>query len=926
MTIGITGPRRRAPWRGAVVALIIAAIVVLTCLILLGLTAGFLVDWLWFSAIGYSGVFWTTIVAEAEVFLAVFVATAIILWVNGSLASRFPRSPWAQRPAALEWEPTDGATLPDLLDLVRHRLPWPRVIAGVAGLLAALVAWGEVDNWGVFLRFLYQVPYGANDPLYDKDISFYLFSLPAYVVIKNWMLLTLFLSALFAGAVYWVHGGIEYDAQRRSMSPTVIVHGSVLLGLFFAVKAWSYGLDRYLLLYGDNGVVVGASYTDIHVELPALWVLIGFSIVAASAAWANLRARSYRLPAAAVVLVFGGSFVLAGVVPAIFERVFVKPDELERERPYIERNIALTQEAYNLRQITAKQFPADLDLTFKTLEANQATIDNIRLWDWQPLMDAYVQLQEIRTYYKFHDVDVDRYWLDAAYESVILSARELKSSLLPPNAQTWVNRHVLFTHGNGVVMSPVTRKSADGLPLFYLRDIPPVATGGPEIREPRIYYGEETDTYVIVKGSTPEFDYPKGKDNHYAAYDGTGGVPVGGVARRLLFAGYFNDVNLVLSSYITGDSRIMIRRNIQERVGTIAPFLRLDHDPYLVISDGRLFWMQDAYTTSDYFPYAQPAQGLRLNYIRNSVKIVVDAYNGTVDFYLMDSAEPIAATWQRIFPGLFKPFAAMPPDLQKHIRYPEDLFLIQARIYQAYHMDAADVFYNREDLWQFPRQPGAGGTTTMVPYYIIMRLPGERQAEFFLMLPMVPSRRDNMIAWLAARCDAPDYGKLIVYEFPKEKLVYGPFQIEALINQNTYISQQLSLWNQMGSRVIRGNLLVIPIETSVLYVSPLYLRAVHGQLPELQRVIAAYGDRVVMKETLAEALSALFEAGTAQVAPSAATGKPGAGAAADRARAALDHYNQAIERLKSGDWATFGTELDAMRGLLEEMARQSGGH
>ena len=340
------------------------------------------------------------------------------------------------------------------------------------------------------------------------------------------------MSALFAGAIYWVHGDIEYDAQRRSMSPQRSPTARCCLVFFFAVKAWSYGLDRYLLLYGDNGVVVGASYTDIHVELPILWLLIGLSIVAAFAAWANLRVRTYRLPVAAAVLVFGGSFLLSGVVPALFQRVFVKPNELRREKPYIERNIALTQQAYNLHQITTKPFPAEQNLTFKTLEANRATIDNIRLWDWQPLMDTYAQLQEIRTYYKFHDVDVDRYWLDGAYQSVMLSARELKSSLLPPNAQTWVNRHVLFTHGNGVVMSPVTRTTAEGLPLFYLRDIPPVATGGPEIREPRIYYGEGTDSYVIVKGSTPEFDYPKGKDNVYAAYDGTGGVPVGGIARR----------------------------------------------------------------------------------------------------------------------------------------------------------------------------------------------------------------------------------------------------------------------------------------------------------------------------------------------------------------------------------------------------------
>jgi uncharacterized membrane protein (UPF0182 family) len=923
MTMQIPGPRRRGPWQSALRVLLVAVIIFWICFVLLSSTAGLLVDWLWFSAIGYFSIFRTIIVAEAEVFIAVFITTAIILLVNGSLAFRFAHSEWTRHPTEFESRPTGVSTLPEILEFARNKLPWPGVIIFGGCVLAALVAWGEVDNWGVFLQFLYQAPYGASDPLYNKDIGFYLFALPAYIAIKNWMLLTLFLSAVFAGAIYWVHGGIVYTVQRRSMSPTATAHGSVLLGLLFAVKAWSYGLDRYLLLYGDNGVVVGASYTDIYVGLPVLWLLVGLAIVATFATWVNVRARTYRIPIAAVVLVFGGSFVLSGVIPGLFKRVFVKPNELELERPYIQRNIALTQQAYNLHQITAKPFPAEQDLTLKTIEANKATIDNIRLWDWHPLMDAYMQLQEIRTYYKFHDVDIDRYWLDGAYQSVMLSARELKSSLLPPNAQTWVNTRVLFTHGNGVVMGPVTRKTADGLPVFYLRDIPPVSTGGPEIREPRIYYGEETNSYVIVRGSTPEFDYPKGKDNIYAAYDGTGGVPISGIFRKNLFAWHFGDINLLLSSYITDDSRIMIRRDIQEQVRTITPFLRLDHDPYLVISGGKLYWIQDAYTTSDYFPYAQPVQKLGLNYIRNSVKIVIDAYNGTVDFYLIDAADPIARTYQRIFPSLFKPFTAMPPDLQTHIRYPEDLFRIQAQIYQAYHMEAADVFYNREDLWQSPREPADGGTTLMAPYYIVMRLPGEAQAEFFLMLPMVPSRRDNMIAWLAARCDSPDYGKLIVYEFPKDKLVYGPFQIEALINQNTEISQQLTLWNQMGSRVIRGNLLVIPIENSILYVSPLYLRAAEGQLPELKRVIAAYGDRVVMKETLAEALSALFESGAA---PSASMRTPLAAPSAEQAREALDHFNQAIERLKSGDWAGFGAQLDAMRGLLENLSRQPIGH
>jgi uncharacterized protein len=926
MTIGITGPERKVPRQSALARFIIAALFVGICLFLLSLVSDILVDWLWFSSIGYLQVFLTAIAAKAIVFFAVLAATTVVLWLNGVLAARFAMPPPLQAPAP--WMLAGVTQPPDLYAILRDRLTRPHFIALGAALVGMLVAAGEAGNWGIFLQFLYHVPYDAEDPLYNKDIGFYLFSLPVYLAIKNWMLLAIVVSALFAGAIYWARGDIEYDALNRSISPTVIAHGSALVGLLFAVKAWSYGLGRYLLLYGDNGVVVGASYTDVHLGLPALWLMIGLSIIAAFVAWANLRFRTWRLLAVGFIIVGAGSVVLLSLVPSLFQHFVVKPTELQLEKPYIERNIALTRQAYNLDRIAAKPFAAEQKLTFKTLEANKATIDNIRLWDWLPLSDTYAQLQEIRTYYKFHDLDVDRYWLDGSYQSVMLSARELQASLLPANAQTWVNRHVLFTHGNGAVMSPVTRKTTEGLPFFYLRDIPPVADGGPKIDEPRIYFGEESDDYVIVKASIPEFDYPKGKDNVYAAYDGSGGVPIGALGWRTLFAYYFNDANLVLSNYITADSRIMIRRNITERVRTIAPFLRLDHDPYLVISSGRMFWIQDAYTTSSFFPSAQPVPELNLNYIRNSVKIVVDAYNGTVDFYLMDPRDPIAATYQRIFPSLFKPFTVMSADLQKHIRYPEDLFLIQARLYQTYHMEQAETFYNREDFWQFPRQPGGDGTSVMTPYYIIMRLPGEPQAEFFLMLPMVPSRRDNMIAWLAARCDAPDYGKLIVYEFPKDKLVYGPFQIEARINQTTEISQQLTLWNQMGSRVIRGaNLLVIPIDNSILYVSPLYLRAEHGHLPELKRVIAAYGEHVVMKETLTDALAALFaEAGAVPAASSAREEVPPADPVASQAQQALDRYNQAMERLKAGDWKGFGTQFDELRGILEKMNRPSAGH
>lgn len=902
----------------ALKSIAVAVIVIAGFLLALSLAAGFAVDWLWFSATGYLGVFLTIFGAKAALFLAVLVLSAGILWLNGFVAYRLSGQRAHLPPAVSPW---GDQTLAEVLDRLSQRLPWRSLIALVAVALAVLIALGEAGNWDVALRFIRQAPYGQSDPLFGKDIGFYLFSLPAYIALKNGMLLMLGGSALAAGAVYWVRGSLM-PGKPLSMPSRVIAHGSVLLGLFFAVKAWSYWLDRYLLLYNNYGVVVGAAYTDVHVVLPALSVLAGLATAAAVASWASIWVKSYKLPVAGAVLVFGSSFVMATAFPALFQRIYVNPNELRLETPYLERNIALTREAYKLSQITVKPFPAEQGLTFQSLQDNRATIDNIRLWDWQPLIETYAQLQEIRTYYKFLDVDVDRYDLGGAYQQVMLSARELDSARLPPNAQTWVNLHLLFTHGDGVVMSPVTRKSPEGLPILYLRDIPPVASGGPALSEPRIYFGQAAYSYVIVRGSIPEFDYPKGQENVYTAYQGADGVAVSGMALRTLFAWYFNDPNILLTSYITSGSRLLFRRNIRDRVHAIAPFLRLDHDPYAIISGGRLFWMQDAYTTSDWFPYSQPLPGRGVNYIRNSVKIVVDAYNGSVDFYVSDPADAIVATYQRIFPGLFKPFEAMPADLQRHVRYPEDFFLIQAQLYRAYHMETPEVFYNREDLWQFPRRPTDAGGAEMDPYYITMRLPGEQRAEFFLMLPMVPSQRQNMIAWLAARCDPPDYGKLIVYEFPKDKLVYGPFQIEARINQNTEISQLISLWNQLGSRVIRGNLLVVPIGNSILYVSPLYLRAEAGQLPELKRVIAAYGDRVVMEETLPEALAALFKESTpASLLPSA-PGASGQVSSADlSAREALSHYDRAIERLKVGDWAGFGAELETLRSLLERLSQ-----
>jgi uncharacterized membrane protein (UPF0182 family) len=912
------------PWRRFGVS-----IAVIVLLFALGRSASVVVDWAWFSSIGYVGVFWTAFVTKAVLFAVVFAVSTLLLWANAVLAHRLAARPGLSLPAVFDPGIATFQTLPGpLAALQPSPMAWRLIIGALALVLGFLIAMGETGRWDLVLRFLYQAPYGEIDPLFSKDIGFYLFSLPILVALKNWLLWTLLLASLMAGSIYFLHDDISLDPRWR-FSPAAIAHGSALIGLFFAIKAGSYVLDRYLMLYDDDGVVVGAGYTDVHVELPALWLLFVLSVIAAIISWANVRLRTTRLVIAAPALVFGGSFLFAEAIPGLFQRFYVKPNELQLEKPYIQRNIALTRQAYNLGQIAVKPFPAEQNLTFQSLKNDSGTVNNIRLWDWRPLMDTYAQLQEIRTYYRFLDVDVDRYHLGQSYQQVMLSARELDPSLLSGAAQTWVNLRLLFTHGNGVVMSPVTQKTAEGLPIFYLNDIPPIAAGGPAITEPRIYFGQGSAGYVIVKGGTPEFDYPKGSDNAYAYYDGRDGIPIGGAAGRSLFAWYFGDINILLSGYLTSESRIMLHRNIKDRVETIAPFLELDRDPYMAISGGRLYWIQDAYTTSEWFPYAKPEpDGGNINYIRNSVKIIIDAYNGTVHFYVADAADPIIATYRRIFPALFKPFDSMPPDLQKHIRYPEDLFTIQALVYRAYHMEAPEVFYNREDLWQFPREPVApdgpndGGATRMAPYYIMMRLPGEAETEFFLMLPMAPSQRENMIAWLAARCDLPEYGKLIVYEFPKEKLVYGPFQIEARINQNTEISQQISLWNQMGSRVIRGILLVVPIENSILYISPLYLRAQSGQLPELKRVIAAYGDRVVMEETLPAALAALFKE-TAPVAALPALAGPSVVVPSNsQARDALAHYDRAIDRLKAGDWAGFGAELDAMRPLLEELSGQ----
>jgi len=705
------------------------------------------------------------------------------------------------------------------------------------------------------------------------------------------------------------------------LQPQVVRHLSVLLALFFLLKAGDSLLQRYALFFDDNGVVFGAAYTDVHVRLPLLAGVSTLSLLAMVMCAANVRFVRLSVLIASLVLVFGASFVTA-LVPVLVRSYWVKPDELRLESPYIAHNIAATRYGFGLEQISVRPFPAAGVLTPELIAPNAETIHNIRWWDPRPLLETYRQLQEIRLYYDFEDVDVDRYTINGTYQEVLLSGRELNQARLAPEAQTWINLHFKFTHGVGLAMSPVNQFDAEGLPVFYFKDIPPVSSVDFSLIRPELYYGAHTSNYVVVGGGTQEFDYPHGQENVYTTYTGSGGVALRSLWRRALFAWYFGDVKLLISGNVTPTSQLLFRRMIEERIQTLAPFLRLDHDPYLTVSNGRLIWIQDAYTVSDMLPYSQQVTPDGMNYMRNAVKVTVDAHDGLPLFYIADPHDPLIRTYQRIFPSLFRSLEQMPQPVRQHVRYPEDLFSLQARLYGAYHMTNPEVFYNREDLWSVPKKHDRGQLAVMEPYYTIMRLPGEAHAEFVLMLPMTPNQRDNMIAWLAARCDGTHYGELVEFAFPKDKLVYGPAQIEARIDQDTTISQQLSLWNQLGSRVIRGNLLVIPLEDALLYVEPLYLSAEARELPELKRLIASSGDRVAMSQSVDMLLTALSGKEPTHPAVGTATGAavpPTAEfSACGATTAALAHYRRALEALRSGDWSTFGAEMDALRKTLED--------
>ncbi len=869
-------------------------------------------DWLWFGELGYLRVFWVPLISRIGVAAMAGGVVFLLLWLN-------------LRPLLHRLRTSDVIDLEaDRRGRRVYRRPttFPRVTGlalGVLAVVAFLAGLAASTQWPMFQQFVHARPFGAVDPLFNRDIGFFVFQLPLYRYVESWLFGWLvFIFLLVTGGYYLIYASLMLRGVW-AVPEHVRGHLSLLAGLILGIRGWGFWLDAFELEYSPRGAIFGATYTDVHAVLPVLRGLTVLFVACAILLFANVRLRTIRL-AASIVLVIAIAWALLGVYPRLVQQFRVAPNELTVETPYIQRGIMGTLAAFGLDKVREQEFAA-APMTPAILDRNRITLENVRLWDYRPLLSAYRQVQALRLYYSFADIDIDRYRIRGVERQVMLAARELETGRLSAEARTWVNEHLVFTHGYGLVMSPVNRFSEEGMPEFFVKDIPPVTVEGLPIVRPQIYFGERTDRYAIVNTRVQELDYPKGDGNAYTTYQGQGGIRLSPL-RKLAFAYRFGDPQLLLSTDVTGESRMLFAREITTRVRRIAPFLRYDRDPYLVLADGRLVWILDAYTTTDRYPYSTPIGGI--NYIRNAVKVVVDAYEGTVDFYLVAPSDPVAATLAGIFPALFKPAAAIPPSLAAHLRYPVDLFEMQAQIYATFHMRDPRVFYNREDAWAIPMELFGNEPIRVEPYYVTMRLGDEARPEFVLILPFTPASRENMVAWMAARNDAPHYGELLVYRFPKERNVFGPMQVESRISQEPTISQQLTLWNQQGSQVIRGNLLVIPMENALLYVEPLFLQAERSQLPELKRVIVASGSRIIIDETLEAAVAKLFaKAPTSPGAvalPSAATGT-----ARELTVRAVDSYQRARQLLRQGDLAGYAREIDRLGEILQQLQRMQEG-
>jgi uncharacterized membrane protein (UPF0182 family) len=887
-----------------------AALAVLALLALvtgLRVLPGVLVDYWWFRALGHSSVYVRMLSARALLWLVGFTGGFVAVGSGIVLAAR---RLGAEPVMFYRWGRWT-VRAPSLRRWVLAACWAMAVLAGLTGASLGSAMWHRV------LLLLHRQPFGTTDPIFGNDVGFYVFTYPVLATLLPLVQVGLWISLGVSGLLYLSNAGFMLR-RPGVLSQAAVIHLSRMVAAILVATSASYLLQRYRLLYSGSGAAYGAGYTDVKARLPAYWLMAAAGLGVAGICLSVRSASQFRRAAAAIAAWFACALVVLYAGPAVVQRYHVEPNELAAEQEFIANSIEQTSAAYGLDRIQRVEYPVTGTLDYAGVRAEGETIANVRLWDEGPLAEIYRQKQGLRPYYDFTSIGVDRYRLEDGVSQVMLSVRELRQEALPQKARTWVNRRLQYTHGYGLCVGPVNEHDLEGFPVPFVSDIPPVSVPGLEVREPRIYYGEETRDYVIVGTDTEEFDYPMEDENRYTRYGGTGGIPLTGSLRKLAFAVHLGDVNILLSGELGKDSRILHHRQVAERVSRLAPYLMLDRNPYAVVADGRVYWVQDAYTTTRMYPYSEPTPTRRLNYIRNSVKAVVDAYNGTVHLYVSDGSDPLVRAYGRMFPGLYRPITQMPEGLRSHLRYPRDLFDVQAEKYQTYHMQDPRVFYNHDDPWQPAVELYQGQNRRVESYYVTMRPPGAEKAEFILMVPFTPERKQNMVAWLAARCDGESYGELVALMFPKGKLVNGPYQVEMLIDQDTVISGQLTLWSQHGSRVIRGNLLVIPVAGDVLYVEPLFIQAEAGALPQLQRVITAYGDQVAMAETFEASLRALFteraERPLDEEAPERATLVPRA--AHELVRRALDEYVSAQEALKRGDWAAYGAHMASVEAAL----------
>jgi uncharacterized membrane protein (UPF0182 family) len=936
MTIEL--PQGRSPRRRRRYLLLLIAIVAIIAFG--GRTAlSYYVDALWFGSLDYGEVFRKTLSLQWAAFAAFAAATFVILFGSFLALKRASLSDLPSRhtillggqPVSLPVEP-----------VLRY------IGLGASLAIAAITGAAMMEEWPTLALYWY-APRDAGamvDPILGKSLNFYLFTLPAWQFIAGWLLTMAVITCVLAVLFFLITGGARALGGGDGAHVPLPWRGfSLTFAFLLLMIAMRVYISRFEQLFEDHTVFSGVTYVDAHINLAGLLAVCVALVLGAGIAAFNAvsKPRGWRLAVAPVPAV--ACFLVLQIVGWYVGSFVVKPNELVREQPFIAHNIELTRQAYGLDRFTQREFPAETTIEAADPANNQATLQNIRLWDWRALQDTLRQIQEIRTYYDFPDIDIDRYEIGGVMREVMLAPRELNVEKLPESSRNWINEKLIYTHGYGITMNPVNGFTAEGLPTLMLSNMPVQSTvPGLNVTRPEIYFGELTNTDVYVKTRQQEFNYPQGDTNNLTFYEGNGGIVLGGFLRRILLAADRGDLGkLPFSDDVNANSRLLMRRNVRERVSALAPFLNFDQDPYIVLGDdGRLSWIMDAFTVSDSYPYSTHYHlgNDSINYMRNSVKVVIDAYDGTTTFYVFDKEDPILAAYRGIFPSLFKDASAMPPGLRKHVRYPEALLKLQAEVYGLYHMTNPEVFYNREDLWTVATEVGMseGGEQTaqmMQPNFVMMKLPGEADLEFAEILPFTPANRNNLIGWIAGRSDGANYGTSVVYDFPKTKLVDGPLQIEARIDQNAQLSGQLTLWNQQGSHVRRGTLLVIPTGRALLYAEPIYLQAERSPMPELRLVVLALQDRLAYGPTFESAMAALFGGATSSLSPAAIAAEPVKAAApaatgaappatdlnaliSDAARDLGDYQRLTAE----GKLGEAGQKLEQLKRTLDELNRR----